>query len=50
MIDQLQTRLFGPYLSSFSAHSSCYDLSNEPKSVLNLPGFRFGPILRQAPR
>ena len=48
MNDQLQTRLFGPYLSSFSAHSYGYELSNEPKSVLKLPDFRFGPYSRTA--
>ena len=39
----LQIRLIGPDLSSFSAHSHSYELSNELKSVLNLPNFRFGP-------
>ena len=29
--DRLQTQLFGPYFSSFSAHSYCYELSNKPK-------------------
>ena len=46
MNDQLQTQLFGPYFSSFSAHSYCYELSNEPKSVLKLLGFRFDPYCR----
>ena len=40
---QLQTQRFGPYFSSFSAHSYGYVLSNEPKSVLKLLDFRFGP-------
>ena len=48
MNDQLQTRLFGPYFSSFSTHSYCYDLSNEPKSVLKLPHFRFDLYSRTA--
>ncbi len=43
---RLQTQLFGPYFSFFSAHSYGYELSNEPKSVLKLPGFRFGPYSR----
>ena len=43
---RLQTQLFGPYFSSFSAHSYGYELSNEPKSDLKLPGFRFGPYSR----
>ena len=46
MNDQLQTQLFGPYLSSFLAHNYSYELSNEPKSVLKLLGFRFGPHSR----
>jgi len=49
-MSQLQIRLFGPYLSSFSAHSYGYALSNEPKSDLKLPNFRFGPETRQTPR
>jgi hypothetical protein len=40
---RLQIRLFGPYFSSFSAHSYGYEPSNEPKSVLKHPNFRFGP-------
>jgi hypothetical protein len=44
----LQTQLFGPYFSSFSAHSYGYELSNEPKSDLNLLGFRFSPYSRTA--
>jgi hypothetical protein len=40
---RLQIRLFGPYFSSFSAHSYSYEPSNELKSVLKLPNFRFGP-------
>jgi hypothetical protein len=50
MIDQLQTQLSGPYSSSFSPHSYCYELSNELKSVLKLLAFRFAPILGQPPR
>jgi len=46
MSDRLQTQLFGPYFNSFSAHSYCYELSNESKSVLKLLGFRFGPYSR----
>ena len=48
MNDQLQTRLFGPCFSSFSAHSYGYELSNQPKSVLKLADFRFGPYSRTA--
>ena len=43
---RLQTQLFGPYFSSFSAHSYGYELSNEPKSDLKLLDFRFGPYSR----
>ncbi len=46
MNDRLQTQLFGPYLSSFSAYNYCYELSNEPKFVLKLLDFRFGPYSR----
>ena len=42
-MSRLQIRLLGPYFSSFSAHSYGYELSNEPKSGLKLPNFRFGP-------
>ena len=49
MRDRLQTQLFGPYLVSFSAHSYGYELSNDPRSVLKLLDFRFGPILGQSP-
>ncbi len=49
MRDRLQTRLFGPYFGSFSAHSNGYELSKDPKSVLKLPDFRFGPIVGQPP-
>jgi hypothetical protein len=42
-MSRLQIRLFGPYFSSFSAHSYGYELSNELKSVLKHPNFRFGP-------
>jgi hypothetical protein len=48
MIGPLQTWLLGPYSSSFSAHSCGYELSNEPKSVLKLPDFRFSPYSRRA--
>ena len=48
MIDQLQTQLYGPYFSSFSTHSYCYELKNELKSVLKLLDFRFGPYFRTA--
>ena len=50
MSDRLQTQLFGPYFNSFSAHSYSYELSNESKSVLKLPGFRFGPYSRTTSR
>ncbi len=50
MQDRLQTQLFGPYFGSFSAHSYGYELSNDPKSVLKLLDFRFGPIVGQTPR
>ncbi len=46
MIDQLQSQLSGPYFSSFSTHSYCYELSNELKSVLKLLAFRFAPYSR----
>ncbi len=49
MQDRLQTQLFGPYFGSFSAHSYGYELSNDPKSVLKLLDFRFGPIVGQTP-
>jgi hypothetical protein len=39
----LQIRLFGPYFSSFSAHSYGYEPSNELKSVIKHPNFRFNP-------
>ncbi len=42
-MNRLQIRLFGPDFSSFSAHSFGYELSNEPKSGLKHPNFRFGP-------
>ncbi len=48
MIDQLQIQLSGPYFSSFSAHSHCYELSKELKSVLKLLNFRYGPNSRTA--
>ena len=44
--DRLQSQLFGPYFSSFSAQSYCYELSNEPKSVLKLLAFHFDPYCR----
>ena len=46
MNDQLQTQLFGPHFSSFSAQDNSYELSNELKSVLKLLGFRLGPYSR----
>ncbi len=46
MIGQLQIQRSGPHFSSFSAHSHCYDLSNELKSVLKLLNFRYGPYSR----
>ena len=42
-MSRLQIRLFGPDFSFFSAHSYGYEPSNELKSVLNHPNFRFGP-------
>ena len=41
MNDRLQTQLFGPYFSSFLPHSYGYEPSNERKSVLKHPNFRF---------
>ncbi len=55
MRDRLQTQLFGSYFGSFSAHSYGYELSNDPKSandpksVLKLLDFHFGPIVGQPP-
>ena len=49
MNGRLQTQLFGPYFSSFSAHNYCYVLSNEPKSGLKLLGFASAPIHGQPP-
>jgi len=46
--DRLQSQLFGPYFSSFLAHSYGYELSNEIKSVLKLQAFRFDPYSRTA--
>ena len=46
MNDQLQTQLSGPYYSAFSAHNYSDELSNEPKSVLKLLDFRYGPYSR----
>ncbi|MCF6265369.1 MAG: ribbon-helix-helix domain-containing protein [Desulfuromusa sp.] len=37
---RLQTQLFVSYISSFSAHSYGYELSNEPKSDLKLLAIR----------
>ena len=48
MNDGLQTQLFGPYFSSFSAHNYRYELSNELKSGLKLLYFRCGPYSRTA--
>jgi hypothetical protein len=42
-MSRLQNRLFGPYFSSFLAHSYGYEPSNKLKSVLKHPIFRFGP-------
>ncbi len=42
-MSQLQIRLFGSYLRSFSAHSYSYEPSTDLKYVLNHPNFRFGP-------
>ncbi len=44
--DQLQNQLFGSYISSFSAHSYSYELSNELKADLKLLGFHFGSYSR----
>ncbi len=41
-----QNQLFVLYISSFSAHSYGYELSNEPKAALKLPGFCFAPYSR----
>jgi len=48
MNDQLQNQQSGPYFSSFSANSYCYELSKELKSVLKLLAFRYGPYSRTA--
>jgi len=45
----LQTQLFGPYPSSYLALSYGDEFSNDPKSVLKLLDFRYGPILGQPP-
>ncbi len=42
-MNPLQTRLFGPYFSSFLLYSYGYRPANELKSVLKHPNFRFGP-------
>ncbi len=42
-MSRLQIRLFGPYFNSFSIHSYGYEPSNELKSVLKHPNFRFDP-------
>jgi hypothetical protein len=42
-MSRLQKRLFVPYFSSFLARSYGYEPSNELKSVLKHPIFRFGP-------
>ncbi len=39
----LQIRFFGPYFSSFLAHSDGYAPANELKSVLEASNFRFSP-------
>ena len=41
-MSRLQIRLFGPYFSSFLAHSYNYEPSIELKSALKHPNFRFG--------
>jgi hypothetical protein len=48
MNDQLQTELFGPYFSSFLAHSYSHELSNDPKPVLKHLNFHIGPYYRTA--
>ncbi len=42
-MSQLQIRLFGSDLNSFSTHSYGYAPSNEFKSDHKLPNFRCGP-------
>jgi hypothetical protein len=42
-MSQLQIRLFGPDVSSFSVHSYGYAPSNELISGRKLPNFRYGP-------
>ena len=42
-MSRLQIRLFGPYFRSFLAHSYNYEPSNDLKSVLKHPNFRFAP-------
>ncbi len=39
----LQIRLFGPVFSSFWPHSYGYEPTNELKTVLKPPNFRFTP-------
>src|SRR6056297_860734 len=39
----LQIRSFGPYFSSFLAHSYGYEPANELKSVLEASNFHFSP-------
>ena len=49
-MSRLQIRLLGPYFSSFLIHSYNYEPSNELKSVLKHPNFRFGPHSLETPR
>jgi len=44
----LQIRLFGPLLSSFLPHSYGYEPTNELKTVLKPPNFRFSPYSQTA--
>jgi len=39
----LQIRLFVPFFSSFLPHSYGYEPTNELKTVLKPPNFRFSP-------
>ncbi len=45
----LQTRVVGPYSSSFLPHSYGYESATELKSVLNHPDFRFSSYSPTAP-
>ncbi len=44
MNDRLQTQRFGPYFSSFSAHSYCYELSNDAKICSQTSGLSLRPL------